>query len=203
MATTKKLPEILTEEERTAILNVPNKRYPTGLRNKAIMYVMLDAGLRCSEVVGKEKRKYLEGGLRLNHVDWNSGKMKITNGKGGNDRFVWLNETALQAVIDWLGKRPAGETDLVFTTLKGTRIENRYIGYMIKRYAKRAGIQKNVHPHTLRHTFGTDIYRETKNLRMTQKALGHVHISTTEIYTHIVDDELEEGMKNFRNGGRK
>jgi len=74
---------------------------------------------------------------------------------------------------------------------------------MIKRYAKRAGIEKEIHPHTLRHTFGTDLYRETKNLRMVQKSLGHSHISTAEIYTHIVDDELEAGMKNFRNWEEK
>ena len=102
--------------------------------------------------------------------------MKIGNGKGNKDRYVWLNETALQAVINWLDKQPTGETDLAFTTLKGTRITNRYIGYMIKRYAERAGIRKNILPHTLRLTFGTDIYRETKNLRMTQKALGRAPI---------------------------
>lgn len=165
------------------------------------MYVMFDGGLRSSELVGKERRNdKIEGGLRLNQVDWNSGKMRIGNAKGGKDRYVWLNETALKAVIAWIGHRPAGEADLIFTTLQGGKIDNRYVRAMIKRYAKRAGIEKDIHSHTLRHTFGTDLYRETKNLRMTQKALGHAHISTTEIYTHIVDDELEEGMKNFRNG---
>jgi len=69
---------------------------------------------------------------------------------------------------------------------------------MVKRKAKKAGIDKDVHPHTLRHSFATDLYRESKNLRLVQKALGHSSISTTEIYTHIVDEELEKEMKFFR-----
>ena len=74
---------------------------------------------------------------------------------------------------------------------------------MVKRLATKAGISKDVHPHTLRHTFATDLYRQTKNLRLTQKALGHSQISSTMIYTHIVDDEMEEALKTFRAGGKK
>jgi integrase/recombinase XerD len=69
---------------------------------------------------------------------------------------------------------------------------------MVKRYATKAKIEKDVHPHTLRHSFATDLYRQTTNIRLTQKALGHAHLSTTEIYTHIVDEELEGGLKSFR-----
>jgi len=69
---------------------------------------------------------------------------------------------------------------------------------MLKRLAAKAGIEKNVHPHTLRHTFATDLYRETTNIRLTQKALGHSNLATTQIYTHIVDEELEDAMKSFR-----
>jgi integrase/recombinase XerD len=69
---------------------------------------------------------------------------------------------------------------------------------MVKRKGKQAGITKDVHPHMLRHSFATDLYRESKNLRLVQKALGHSSISTTEIYTHIIDEELEREMKFFR-----
>ena len=69
---------------------------------------------------------------------------------------------------------------------------------MVERYCKKAGIPKDIHPHTLRHTFATDLYRETKNIRLVQKALGHADLSTTMIYTHIVDDELEDALKTFR-----
>jgi integrase/recombinase XerD len=69
---------------------------------------------------------------------------------------------------------------------------------MVKRYAAKAGIEKNVHPHTLRHSFATDLYRETSKIRLVQKALGHSNLATTQIYTHIVDEELEDAMKSFR-----
>jgi len=69
---------------------------------------------------------------------------------------------------------------------------------MVKRLGVKAGIQKDIHPHTLRHSFATDIYRDTSNIRLTQKALGHANLATTQIYTHIVDEELEEAMKSFR-----
>ena len=69
---------------------------------------------------------------------------------------------------------------------------------MVNRYAVNAGILKHVTPHTLRHSFATDLYRETTNIRLTQKALGHSNLATTEIYTHIVDEELEGALKSFR-----
>ena len=68
----------------------------------------------------------------------------------------------------------------------------------MKRYAVKAGIPKDVHPHTLRHTFATDLYRQTKDIRLVQKALGHADVSTTMIYVHLVDEDLEDAMKTFR-----
>jgi integrase/recombinase XerD len=89
---------------------------------------------------------------------------------------------------------------LIFTNLKGKPLTGRYIRWMVAEAAAAAGITyKEVHPHTLRHTFATDLLRATKNLRLVQKALGHERIATTQIYTHIVDEELEDAMKNFRN----
>jgi site-specific recombinase XerD len=88
----------------------------------------------------------------------------------------------------------------VFTTLDGKPVSNRYVQEMVKRYAAKAGIDKDVHPHTLRHTFATDLYRQTTNIRLTQKALGHANLATTQIYTHIVDEELEGALKSFRCG---
>ena len=93
-----------------------------------------------------------------------------------------------------MGKAPS----LVFTTLEGGKLDPRYIQRMVKRYAARAGIEKDITPHTLRHSFATDLYRETTNIRLTQKALGHANLSTTQIYSHIVDEELEAALKSFR-----
>ncbi len=86
----------------------------------------------------------------------------------------------------------------MLTTLEGKPISPRYVQQMVKRTATKAGITKNIHPHTLRHSFATDLYRETGKIRLVQKALGHANLSTTQIYTHIVDEELEDALKSFR-----
>ncbi len=77
-------------------------------------------------------------------------------------------------------------------------MSDRYVREFVKRYAVKAGIKKGVHPHTLRHSFATDLLRDAKNIRLVQKALGHVSISTTLIYTHIVDEQLEQAFRSFR-----
>ncbi len=182
----RKLPEVLTTEEQRAFLKTFNRKAPTGLRNFTMARLMLDAGLRCGEVLA----------LRTRDVDWRTGKIHIHEGKGKKDRVVWINEDALDVLREWKERKP--ESGLLFTTLKGDPIKDRYMRAMVKRKAEQAGIEKDIHVHTLRHTFATDIYRESKNLRMVQKALGHASISTTEIYTHIFDEELEEGMRFFR-----
>ncbi len=91
------------------------------------------------------------------------------------------------------------ESEFLFTPLKkNVKINRRYIQDFIERYSKKAGIVKNVTPHTLRHTFATDLYRDTKNILLVQKALGHSNLSTTMIYTHIVDFELDNALKDFQ-----
>ncbi|MBA7611911.1 Tyrosine recombinase XerD [subsurface metagenome] len=188
----RKLPEFLTQEEREALLGQPNSRYPTGQRNHLMMKLILDIGLRLSEATN----------LKWKHVDLISGKVMVRDGKGAKDRTLWVGEKDIELLRKWR-ERQLKVTDnnpkYVLTTLKGAPVNNRYVQSIVKRYSKKAGINKNISPHTLRHTFATDLYRETKNIRIVQKALGHSDLSTTMIYTHIVDDELEEAMKNFRN----
>lgn len=183
----RKLPDVLTEEEQKALLRQPNLRYPTGLRNQAMMKLMLDVGLRTSELLN----------LKTRDIDWMSGKVFVHEGKGKKDRVLWLNEDALEILRKWKEKRPV-QTELLFTTLKGTPIRSNYLREMVKRYGRKAGLSKGVHPHLLRHSFATDLLRDSKNLRLVQKALGHADISTTSIYLHVVDEELEAAMRGFR-----
>lgn len=183
----RRIPAVLTPEEQEQFLNTFNRRAPTGFRNYIMCRLMLDAGLRCGEVLN----------LKVNDVDWTTGKIHIKRGKGDKDRIVWLNDDALDDLRIWKTKRPSN-TDWLFCTLKGERLNDRYVRAMVKRKARQAGIDKDVHPHTLRHSFATDLYRESKNLRLVQKALGHASIQTTEVYTHIFDEELEREMKFFR-----
>lgn len=188
----KKLPEFLTKDEQYALLKQPNMRYPTGERNHLIMRLMLNAGFRLSEATN----------LKWVHIDLMSGKVMVREGKGAKDRTLWLSEKDIMYLKKWkerqievTGKNP----EYVFTTLKGEQLDNRYVRDMVYRYTEKAGIKKNVSPHTLRHTFATDLYKESKhNIRLVQKALGHSDLSTTQIYTHLEDEELEDALKNFR-----
>ena len=187
----RRLPEVLTNEERRRLLAQPNPKASTGLRHHCMIRLMLNLGLRASEMLSLESAD----------IDWTSGKLHVKQGKGAKDRILWLNDEDLETLGRWKQRRADVVGHLagpLFSTLTGERIDSRQLRAMIKRVARKAGIEKDVHPHLLRHTFATDLYRTTKNLRITQKALGHAHVSTTEIYTHIVDDEVEEALKSFR-----
>lgn len=190
-----KLPEVLTADERQRLVRQPNLRAPTGLRNVCMIRLMLDTGVRASEVLA----------IRIRDLDWTSGKLTVRQGKGRKDRVLWTTEDDLELAKRWREKRleltlPDAGKELLFTTLAGGPLNDRYLRAMVERVARKANITKHVHPHTLRHTFATDIYRETKNIRLVQKALGHADLSTTMIYTHIVDDELEDALRTFRLG---
>ncbi len=186
-----KIPEVLTEEEQQALLAVPNSRYPTGQRNHAMLRLMLDAGHRVGELVAQ----------RWRDIDLGTGKLHIKNGKGARDRVLWINNGCLEILQSWRERQAAelgAAPDHVFTTLDGKPLSTRYVQQMVKRYRERAGLAKQVTPHTLRHTYATDLLRQTKNIRLVQKALGHASLQNTQIYTHIVDDELEDALRSFR-----
>jgi integrase/recombinase XerD len=187
MARVKKLPETLNTQERKALLAAPRLQAPTGHRDLCMMTLMLNAGLRASEVLH----------LRGRDIDWTSGQLMVREGKGKKDRTLWLSEPDLELLRAWRSRRPtAGE--LLFTTLHGTPVKDRDLRAMVKRRARKAGIIKDVHPHMLRHTFATDLYRVTKDIRLVQKTLGHADLSTTMIYTHLVDDDVAHAMRTFR-----
>ena len=187
----RKIPEVLTATEQEAFLAQPNPRYLTGQRNQVMLRLMLDTGLRVAETLS----------LEWKDIDLNSGKVMVRQGKGAKDRTLWTGEANLAALVAWQERQAAectGPASVVFSTKQGGEMNSAYVRKMVKRLALKAGIQKDIHPHTLRHTFATDLYRETTNIRLTQKALGHSNLATTQIYTHIVDEELEEALKTFR-----
>jgi integrase/recombinase XerD len=151
---------------------------------------MLNSGLRCSEALH----------LRRRDLEPTTGRLKVL-GKGKKERMLWLCEADVNLLLGYLNNQPGKPEDFIFTNLKGGPLKPRYVRWMVGEVARAAGITyKEVHPHTLRHTFATDLLRATKNLRLVQKALGHEWIGTTQIYTHIVDEELEMALKTFRNG---
>jgi site-specific recombinase XerD len=182
-----RLPTVLTVAEQKLLLAAPNKKVATGLRNYALLKLFLNLGLRVSEAID----------LKVDDIDWQSGRLTVVQGKGGRDRVLWLADEDLELLSSWLAKRPAPSSYL-FTTREGGRISDRYVRKFVKSYARKKKISKDVHPHALRHTFATDLLRKTGNIRMVQKALGHASLATTMLYTHVFDQELEAALKGLR-----
>ena len=191
----RKIPVVLTEEEQQKLLDRFNTRYVTSQRNKVMFQLMLNTGLRVSETVS----------LRWEDVNLTSGKVMVREGKGAKDRTLWVDNSQLDKLGEWkerqvekVGRLPKW----VFSTLRegnaGEKMSIQQVWKTLKTYSGKAGIEKDISPHTLRHTFATDLYRETGKIRLVQKALGHTDLSTTMIYTHIVDEELENALKSFR-----
>jgi len=182
----KKLPEILNNFEASKLLSIPNSRYPTGLRNLAMMTVMLNIGLRVSEVTN----------LRPGHINLTENKLRVVNGKGGVDRDLTIpNGYTTELLKKWKDRRP--KVEYFFCTLKGSQVSTRYIGLAVKRYILKAGINKNISPHTLRHSFATEFYRQTKDLETLRMILGHSSILTSQIYITLACEEVKAAMNGF------
>jgi site-specific recombinase XerD len=179
----KKLPKTLTKEEALKLLSQPNKKAPTGLRNRCIMQLMYRAGLRESEVINLVSRD----------IEWKEGILRVWKGKGAKDRTLYLDEHTLDLLQIWDERRPKGR--YFFCTLKGGKLSDRYLRQMVERYGYKARIEKHVSPHMLRHTFATELLREGYNIREVQKLLGHSDVSTTMIYTHVYDSDLAHKMR--------
>jgi len=184
--TRKKLPVVLEPEEAQNLLRQPNKRYPTGLRNKAMMSLMLHCGLRLSEVTN----------LRPSNINLTKGKLRVESGKGNKDRDLAIPDYLIDLFEKWRKIRP--QSDYFFSTLKGKKLSDRYVQNMVKRYSQKAGISKNISPHTLRHTYATQYYRQTKDIETLRRILGHSDISTTTIYITLANIDVENGMKSFK-----
>lgn len=186
----RKIPDVLTVEEQKRLLGQFNLRYITPNRNKVMIQLILNCGLRLSEMTN----------LKWREVNLLTGQIKVVEGKGKKDRVLWVDEETIKILQDWKIRqfKEWGKSEYVFTTRTLKQLDGKAVRKMIKTYCDKAGIDKDITTHNLRHTFATDMLRDTKNLRIVQKALGHSFISTTQIYTHIVDEELEQAMKNFR-----
>ena len=180
------LPGSLTEREVEALLEAPDVGEVLGLRDRTMLEMLYATGLRVSELVN----------LRLDQVSLQQGVLRVT-GKGNKQRLVPFGEDA----SDWLSRclreaRPAilGQriSDAVFPTGRGGAMTRQAFWYLIKRYARRAGIPRELSPHTLRHAFATHLLNHGADLRVVQLLLGHSDISTTQIYTHVARERLRQ-----------
>lgn len=186
----RRLPKTLSEDEVRRLMARPNLAAPTGLRNRALLMVMHRSGLRVSETCG----------LHLRDVRWDEGMLhlrpEITKGK--REAFAYLDEPTQAMLERWKDVRrqyAAGKPHL-FTTLKGGPVSRYYCFQMVRRYARRAGIERPISPHTLRHTFATELLRDGFNIIEVQKLLRHSDVRTTTIYLHILDDELRRKIRD-------
>ncbi len=178
------LPEYLSLEEVDSLEAAIDLSKWEGQRNKAIIEVLFSCGLRVSELVNlKLSDLYLEE------------KFVRVIGKGNKERLVPISPKAIKELELWfidrnLMKIKEGEQDYVFLNRRGAHLTRTMILIMIKGYAKEAGIQKTISPHTLRHSFATALLKGGADLRAIQAMLGHEDIGTTEIYTHIETSDL-------------
>ena len=180
------LPEVLSTEEVDMIENSIDLSKPEGQRNKAIIEVLFSCGLRVSELVN----------LKLSNLYLDEGFIRVT-GKGNKERLVPISPKAIKELNLWfldrnLMKIKPGEQDYVFLNRRGAHLTRTMILIMLKRQAQAAGIQKTISPHTLRHSFATELLKGGADLRAIQVMLGHESIGTTEIYTHIDTTTLRE-----------
>jgi site-specific recombinase XerD len=175
----KRLPQFLTEDEINKLLDSPSKDDISGLRDRAIMETFYSTGMRISELVG----------LNLEDVDFISGVVKV-RGKGKKERLLPIGEKALTALRHYLDKRKE-KTKEIFLNKSGTRITDRGVRDILEKYIKLTSLKENISPHTLRHTFATHLLNHGADLRSVQELLGHVNLSTTQIYTHLSTERLK------------
>ncbi|MFN4226813.1 MAG: site-specific tyrosine recombinase XerD [Candidatus Ratteibacteria bacterium] len=180
----KKLPEVLTEEEVAKLLNL-NKVSRKHLRNLAILELFYSSGLRISELCN----------LKISDIDLDSGFIKV-KGKGNRERICILNRETVEVLKQYLRER-RGIDEHLFLNNQNKKISRQSVWKIVKKYAKYAGIEKNVKPHTLRHTFATHLLERGLDLRIVQELLGHKSIATTEIYTHLNRKKIKEIYKKY------
>jgi site-specific recombinase XerD len=189
-----KLPKIIDQRSVKRMLQQINITCPTGIRNYAIVMIIYRAGLRVSEVCK----------LTVPDMNFENGLIYVQRAKGrkgGKDRYVPMDNDIVKACQEWLKVRP--ESDYFFCTLEGNILNQRYIREVFYRISKKAGVyiqdvdkQKPVSPHKLRHSFATEILEEGDcNLRELQELLGHENISTTQIYTHVAINKIQEKIQ--------
>ena len=187
----------LNEEEVQRILEEPNIKTEIGLRDKAILELLYSSGLRVSELVS----------LNIDQINLNRREFMV-RGKGQKDRPIFISNRAADWINEYLKQRTDNSSALFIRnknnknlklTTNSNRLTVRSVQRLVSRYALLAGITKHVSPHTLRHSFATDLLMNGADIRSVQAMLGHSNIATTQIYTHITDPHLKAVFEKYHN----
>jgi integrase/recombinase XerD len=181
------LPHFLNIEEVDRLLAAPDITTPVGLRDRAMIEVLYATGIRVSELTG----------LRVDGMNLELGFVRCF-GKGSKERIVPIGESACHAVAAYLKNgRAEHASEILFLTSRGAAMSRFDFWEILKRYAAKAEIRKNISPHVLRHSFATHLLDRGADLRAVQMMLGHENISTTQIYTHVIRERLKQIYKSY------
>ncbi|HXY60759.1 MAG TPA: site-specific tyrosine recombinase/integron integrase [Chthoniobacterales bacterium] len=185
------LPETLNEMQVEQLIDAIDIKLPLGLRDRAMIELLYASGLRISELAS----------ARLENFDSAERILRVT-GKGNKTRLVPVGRKASEALADYLSlerpnlvkRRTGGE---IFLSARGTRLTTARIWQIVKRIARHSGLEKNIYPHLLRHSFATHLLGNGADLRIIQEMLGHADISTTQVYTHVDQQRLKAVHRQF------
>ena len=179
----KKLPKVLYNEQLESILNIPDINEPLGQRDSVILETIYSTGVRVSELVS----------IKIADINFNDKKIKIL-GKGNKERYVLygkvLEEKMNRYLHDGRNKLIKNNNDYLLLNKDGNKLTTRGVEKIIEKNLKKAGINIKITPHTLRHTFATDMLNNGADLKTVQELLGHESLSTTQIYTHVSNERL-------------
>lgn len=188
------LPDTLSEGQVERLLDAPNSQDAVQYRDKAMLELLYATGIRVSELVN----------LQMHEIGMLQGVIRVT-GKGGKERLIPMGEHASEHLQAYLKEaRPqlmCAPTNTVFPSKRGQTMTRQTFWHRIKLYAKRAGIASKLSPHTLRHAFATHLLNHGADLRVVQMLLGHSDLSTTQIYTHVATQRLQNIVKNHHPRG--
>lgn len=189
----RRLPRFLRTEEIETLIAAADGDKPNELRDRAILELLYAAGLRVSEVVGIDVR----------NVDFDDRTARVF-GKGSKERMVMIGAPALRAIERYLRDgRPAlvqGKQVALFLNRDGGRLSQRAVQTMVRKYALKAGLDRSIHPHLLRHTFATHLLEGGAELRVVQTLLGHSNVNTTQIYTHVTEAAKRKAIEGALDG---
>ncbi len=196
----RRLPEVLTVEEVEAILSQPDVEKPAGIRDRAMLELLYGCGLRVSELLTIKTDQLLR-----------EEELLLVRGKGSKERLIPVGEEAMYWVVLYLARvrplltRGPASRNILFLNQRGHPMSRMGLWKIVRKYVVQAGIRRQVHPHTFRHSFATHLLENGADLRAVQELLGHSDISTTQIYTHISRQQLWEVYKKYhpRSGIKK
>ena len=193
--TAKTLPEILSLEEVETLLEQPDTQIPQGMRDRAMLEMLYATGMRVSELTQ----------LQVNHVHLEAGYVLIY-GKGSKERIVPIGNEAMKWARRYMGETrerflKKRESPFLFVNRSGKPMSRQHFWKSIKAYGRRAGIRKRIAPHLIRHSFASHLLERGADLRSVQLMLGHVDISTTQIYTHVTGERLKKIHQRYHPRG--